>query len=283
MTASVVGTIGPKLEQAEIERAKRKPTESLDAYDYFLRGMARVYQWTREANNEALLLFHQAIERDPDFAAAYGMAAGCYVWRKANGWISDRTHEIPEAIRLARRAAELGKDDAVALCWGGIVLAYVGGDLDDGGPLIEQSLALDPNLAIAWNLSSWVKVWGGEPEACIERVTRAMRLSPFDPLKYNMETVMAHAHFIAGRYDEAAASAERAVRQQPAEYRLRSTHIGGKQCLSGRQSEAEKAAARLRQLDPTFRICDLKDRTPFSRPQDLARYAEALRKAGLPE
>ena len=283
VTASIVGTIGLKLEQAEIERAKRKPTESLDAYDYFLRGMARVYRWTREANIEALSLFRQAIERDPDFAAAYGMAAGCYVWRKANRWMSDRTQEMAEAIRLARRAAELGKDDPVALCWGGAVLAYVGGDLDDGGALIEQSLALDPNLATAWNLSSWVKVWSGDPEACIERVARAMRLSPLDPLKYHMETVMAHAHFIAGRYDEAVASAERAVRQQPAEYVPAVRMLTASSALAGRQSDAEKAAARFRQLDPTFRISDLRDRTPFSRPQDLARYSEGLRKAGLPE
>src|SRR6266704_6390613 len=70
VTASVVGAIAPKLEQAEIERAKRKPTESLDAYDYFLRGMAGVHRSTREANNEALRLFYRAIELDPDFASA---------------------------------------------------------------------------------------------------------------------------------------------------------------------------------------------------------------------
>ena len=79
LTASVVGAIAPKLEQAEIERAKRKPTESLDAYDYYLRGMASIYRWTREANDEALRLFYKAIELDPDFASAYGMAAWCYV------------------------------------------------------------------------------------------------------------------------------------------------------------------------------------------------------------
>ena len=117
VTASVVRTIGLKLERAEIERAWRKPTENFDAYDYFLRGMACVYRWTREANNEALSLFHRAIERDPDFAASYGMAAECHVWRKANGWIVDRAQKIAEAIRLAKWAVELGKDDAVALCW----------------------------------------------------------------------------------------------------------------------------------------------------------------------
>jgi TolB-like protein len=76
VTASVVGAIAPRLGQVEIDRAKRKPTESLDAYDYYLRGMANVHRWTREANNEALRNFNQAIERDPEFASAYGWQPG---------------------------------------------------------------------------------------------------------------------------------------------------------------------------------------------------------------
>src|SRR6266568_3835742 len=123
VTASVVGAIGPQLEQAEIERAKRKPTESLDAYDYFLRSMAGVHQFTRDANNDALRLFNKAIELDPEFAAAYGAAARCYAQRIANGWMVDRAREIAEADRLARRGAQLGKDDAVALCGAGLGLA----------------------------------------------------------------------------------------------------------------------------------------------------------------
>src|SRR6201993_3783393 len=79
VTARVVGEIAPKLEQAEIERAKRKPTESLDAYNYFLRGMANVYRWTRESTSEALLQFYKAIELDSEFGSAYGMAAWCYI------------------------------------------------------------------------------------------------------------------------------------------------------------------------------------------------------------
>ena len=75
MTASVVGAIAPKLEQVEIERAKRKPTESLDAYDHYLRGMANLHQWTKESSDEALRQFRRAIELDPGFASAYGMAA----------------------------------------------------------------------------------------------------------------------------------------------------------------------------------------------------------------
>jgi TolB-like protein len=82
VTASVVGSIAPKLEQAEIERSNRKLTESLDAYDYYLRGMARVTRHTKEDYSEALRLFYQAIKLDHAFASAYGMAAWCYVQRK---------------------------------------------------------------------------------------------------------------------------------------------------------------------------------------------------------
>src|SRR6185295_4517866 len=88
VTESVVGAIAPALEKAEIERAKRKPTESLDAYALYLRGLAQFYQFTsRHANEEALRLFNGAIELDPDFASAYGRAAFCYAKAKVNGWI----------------------------------------------------------------------------------------------------------------------------------------------------------------------------------------------------
>ena len=123
MTESVVGAIAPAVEKAEIERAKRKPTESLDAYDLYLRGLATLYQFAnRQANDEALCLFNSAIELDPDFASAYGRAAYCYVLAKANGWFSDTANEIAEVTRLAQRAAELGKDDAIALATSGWAL-----------------------------------------------------------------------------------------------------------------------------------------------------------------
>jgi TolB-like protein len=113
VTASVMGAIAPQLEQAEIERAKRKPTGSLDTYDYFLRGMANYYQRNKEAISEAQRLFYKTIEVDPNFSSAYGMAAWCYAWRKINGWMTDPVQECAETARLAWRAAALGPDDAL--------------------------------------------------------------------------------------------------------------------------------------------------------------------------
>jgi TolB-like protein/Tfp pilus assembly protein PilF len=216
VTASVVGAIAPKLEQAEIERARRKPTDNLDAYDFYLRGLAGIHQWTKEGNDEALSNLDRAIELDPGFAVAYGMAARCYSQRKANGWVKDRALEVAQAERLARRAAELGRDDAVALCTAGLVLGYVVGDLDDGAAFTGRALVLNPNLAWAWVFSAWVKVLLGEPEVAIERFAHAMRLSPQDPQIFNMHSGTSAAHLFAGRYAEALSWAETAVRGQQA-------------------------------------------------------------------
>ncbi|HEV2546810.1 MAG TPA: adenylate/guanylate cyclase domain-containing protein [Stellaceae bacterium] len=284
VTVSVVGAITPKLEQAEIERAKRKPTERLDAYDYYLRGIASYHQFTKESHEEALRLFYRAIELDPDFASAYGMAVRCYIWRKANKWISDRVKEIAETARLARRATELGKEkeDAFALCFGGHGVAYVVGDLDDGSAMIDRALGINPNLADAWSSSGWVRTFRGEPEVAIDLFARAMRLSPLDPMMFVRQGGTAQAHFFAGRYDEASSWAERALQERPTFIHAICVLAAGS-ALSGRLEEAHRAIARLRQLDPAFRIADLGDWTPLRRPQDRANYADGLRKAGLPE
>jgi TolB-like protein len=282
VATSVVGAIAPKLEQAEIERAKRKPTESLDAYDHFLRGLAYVHQWTKAASDEALRHFHRVIELDPDYAAAYGMAARCYSARKVSGWVDDLDREVAESARLARHVMKIGKDDAVALYTAGMALAYVVGDLEDGGAMIERALALNPNAAWAWLFAGWTKVWLGEPDAALERIQRAMRLSPQDPQFFNMRTATAWAHLLAGRYEEARSWAQSALREQP-DYINALYVLAAANASSGRADEARDTAAQLLRFDPDPHVAHLLRRYPFHRAQDLERVAEGLRRAGLPE
>jgi TolB-like protein len=283
VTASVVGAIAPRIGQAEIDRAKRKPTENLDAYDYFLRGMANLHRWTRAANNQALQDFRCAIERDPEFASAHGLAARCYSQRKSCGWMVDRGRETAEAERLARLAADFGKDDAVALCTAGIVLGYVVGNLEDGDALIDQALVLDPNLAWAWVFGSWIKIWLGEPEAATERGSRAMRLSPNDPeVLFFMQTATAYSHFLDGRYSDALSWARAAVRQRP-DVVISLCAAAASGALAGRLDEARAAMAQLREIEPTLHMADLMALFPFRRLDHSTRWAEALRKAGLPD
>ena len=283
VTASVVGAISPALEQAEIDRVKRKPTESLGAYDYFLRGMAAVYRENRDGHREALELFYKAIELDPDFASAHGMAAYGYCQRKTSGWIADRESEIAETARLARRAVELDKDDAVALTWGGFALAYVVRELEAGVAFIDRALLLNPNLAAAWIASGWVRNWLGEPDLAIEHLARATRLSPLDPLINRTRTATAHAHFFAGRYGEAASWAAMALREWP-DFQTALRIAAASFALAGRMEEARSVRARLQQLDPGLRISNLEDELgPYHVPDFIARYAQGLRAAGMPD
>jgi len=284
VTERVVGAIAPAVEKAEIERASRKPTGSLDAYALYLRGLAAFYQFgNRQANEEALRLFNSAIELDPDFAAAYGRAAFCYTIAKTNGWISVTVNEIAEVKRLAQRAIELAKDDAVVLTPSGYALVYVVRDLDIGAALIDRALVLNSNLAEAWNFGGWVKIFLGEPETAIERFARAMRLSPVDQWMLGMRGGTASAHFFLARYDEAASWAAMALQDNP-DFQPGLRIAAASNAMAGRPEQAHKAVARLRQLNPALRVSTLKDVLgPYRRAEDLLRFREGLRQAGLPE
>ncbi|MGA3800074.1 winged helix-turn-helix domain-containing tetratricopeptide repeat protein [Pseudomonas fluorescens] len=282
ITESVVGAIAPQLERAEIERAKRKPTESLDAYDYYLRAMAKLHSGSREAIEQALPMFYQAIELDAEFASAYGMAAWCHFWRKLNGWMTDRPAEIAEGIRLARLAVSLGRDDAVALTRGGHALAHLAGEVDAGIALLDRARLLNPNLAPAWFLGGILRALHGETDAAIENLNHAVRLSPLDPEMFRMQVGMALAHFFAGHFDAAADWAEKALGNLPS-LLVAAALVAASHALGGRMEKANLAMQRLQKLDPSLRLCTLKDWLPIQRPEDFARFVDGLRRAGLPE
>jgi TolB-like protein/class 3 adenylate cyclase len=281
VTSGVVGVIAPKIEQAEIERAKRKPTGSLDAYDYYLHGLASLYQDTKEGNDEALRLFGKAIELDPNFAAAYGMSALCYVSRQWKHWMLEPQKEVSETARLVNRAAELGRDDAMALSAAGMAAGLVVRDLDRAVVLLDRSLLLNPNLAISWVRSAWVRIFLGEFDLAIEHASRAMRLSPLDPFLVGMQSAIAFAYFCAGRYDQSAAWAEKAVKEQPT-FAAALRVLAASSASLGRMKEATEALVRLKETKAPVHISELWH-YPFREPKYSAKYVEALRKAGFPE
>jgi tetratricopeptide (TPR) repeat protein len=227
-------------------------------------------------------LFLKAIELDPDFASAHAMAAWCYFWRKVNGWMTDHAKETADGARLVRRAVELGKDDAVALARSGHALGHLVGDLDGGIALIDRALVLNPNLAAAWFLGGFLRLWRGEPDDAIERIAHAMRLSPLDSEMYRMQAGTAMAHLLAGRFDVASSWAEKAYRELPS-FLMVVAVIAASHALAGRADEARRAMLHMRKLDPSLRVSKLKDWLPLQRPEHLATFAEGLRKAGLPE
>jgi TolB-like protein len=283
VTLSVVGAIAPTLESAEIERTRRKPTESLDAYDHYLRGVAVSYQMTRAGCDDALGFFAKANDLDPSFAAPYARAALLYSVRKANSWMGDRQQETADATRMARKAIELGRDDAAALSYGGYALAYVAGDLDAGDTFVDLALNLNWNLANAWGASGGLKTCLGDYDIGIKRAEFAMRLSPLDPRKFAWQFSIALAHLLAGRFDQATEWAARSLHDQPVW--LAPMRVGAAaNALAGRIEDAGSIVRRLRELDPARRLSNLGDvLPPIRKSEDLATYIEGLRMAGLPE
>ena len=284
VTERVVGALAPAVETAEMDRAKHKPTESLDAYTIYLRGLAKFYQYGNQlATTEALRLFNSAIELDPDFALAYSHASHCYAHAKTNAWFSDTADEIAEASRLAQRALEHGKDDAGVLCGSGWALAFVVRDLGVGAGLVDRALMLNSNLAEAWRCSGWMKIWLGDPNLAIEHFARAMRLSPLGRWLVDIQSGIAHAHFFLGQYDEAVSWAAMALQNNP-DFQAGARIGAASNAVAGRPEEARETVVRLQRLNPTLRVSNLNHVLgPYRRADDLARYEEGLRKAGLPE
>jgi adenylate cyclase len=283
IAANVVGAIEPRLRKAEIERANRKPTESLDAYDYFLRGLSSFHAYTRQANEDALTLFSKAIALDPNYAAAYGMAAYCRHRRRVWGWSQELARDARELEHLARQAAKLGKDDPVALSTAGWVTAFDLRDLERGCALIDRARFLNPSEATAWWMSSFVQVWLGETDVAIEHARRAMRLSPIDPLMHQMHCAMSNAYFGSGHYEEAAAWALCALQVEP-DYQPALRTGAAALGLLGRLEAASRLLVHLRELFPQVTMSVLKDLLPaYKRADHLAALYEGLRKAGMPE
>jgi adenylate cyclase len=282
VTSSVIGAISPLLERAEISRAQRKPTGSLQAYDYYLRALACSYKFTREATVEMLKLSRIANTIDPEFALSYALGALSFAQRKGFGWCTDAGQERVESERLARRAIELDKDDPSVLAMAGQVFTFVVGEVEEGAALLSRAIDLDPNLVSARHWSGWAHIWLGDVDAAIDQFQTALRLSPLDPRIHNALTGLAFAHFFAGRNEEALSWATAAIRRQP-------NFVAGQRimmachAMSGRVKEARQACVLALQLDPTQRISGIKDRAPFRRAEDIERFAQAFRIAGMPE
>jgi TolB-like protein/class 3 adenylate cyclase len=282
ITSSVVGAIAPKLEAAEIARTKHKPTSSLDAYDCYLRGIAAMYKWSTVGITEALSYFYRAIEIDPDYGIVYAMAARCYNMRVVTTPLDFSDEDIAEAQRLCRIAADLGRNDALALCMAGVTLGFAIRDVRGGAALTTRALALNPNLAAAWFSDGWLQQWLGHPETAIEHIRRAIELSPQDPAIFQMQAAMSAAYFTAGDDRLALSWAERALHDKTDHFPAL-THAMVSAAHMGLQAEAEGFKDRILRSFPKMGLNYLANMIPYQLPEHRARLLDGLRKAKFPE
>jgi tetratricopeptide (TPR) repeat protein len=288
VSASVANAVAPKMEQVETERAKRKPLQHLGAYDLLLRARA-IFQgnsWHPAGGladiNKAHHLLLQALELDPEFGPAYAAVASSFSVRKANQWVVDQAHEVEETDRFARAVGRFAADDPAALCMAGSALAHVVRDIDAGTRYTDRALALAPNLAIANLYGALVCMWRGDAELAIARLTRAMRLSPLDPMLFAMQDTMAQAHFSASRYAEAVLWAQASLADRPNDP-IATRILAVSYALIGEFQQAQRASKSLLRLVPTLRLSNFRDTMGPYPPEVMARQEQGLRLAGLPE
>jgi tetratricopeptide (TPR) repeat protein len=280
ITTSVVGQLVSRVQIEEEERALRKPTTSLDAYDYYLRGTANLWKWSKEGHDTASAHFSKAIELDHNFALAHASLCRIFNFRKQSRWMIDVAGESAAAVHHARRAIELGREDAVALAEGGFTLAYIAEELEVGADCIARSLSMNSNLALGWHLSGWVNIYLGRHETALQHLATAERLSPRDPLLVQNRMACALANVLTGHYEEAERLTELITSEVPglfAAWRMKAISYA----LGGHPESAAAAARRLLELDPSARVSILAP--PLRRPEDRQRYREGLLRAGLSE
>jgi adenylate cyclase len=286
VAANVAGAIEPTLRNLEIERAQRKPTESLDAYDLYLRAQARAFPQhiaTREDNQEALRLLRRAIEIDPQYGAAYALAANCYMNQRGMGWLGPDDPAVAEGARLARLAASFGQDDTAALNNAALAISRIDGDHVYARALIDRALKINPNSAGAWRISGAIRNSLGEPDTAIEHLERAGRLSPLDRMEWFRCLLVAQAHFYAERYEEALAWANKALHVVPRWVPV--LNVKAAACgLLGRIDEARACVAQILALNPSMTCASMRPYyRAFIQSSCLERHVDGLRKAGLPE
>jgi adenylate cyclase len=282
LTEKVVAAIAPKVEQAEIARSRRKPSSSLDAYDWYLRGLAQCLTSTKEGNDRALDLFRRAIALDPEFASAYGMATWCYTRRKVYGWFTDTEEERAAAMQMARAAVRLGQDDALALSHAAFAFAYVFSDLASAKAVVEQAVALNPNLAAGWATSGWINLWLGDPDVAADHFQRAMRLSPVDVMGTPILIGMAFACFYLDRHEEGVMWANRSLQERPdtaSGLRIAAACAA----FAGMDDVAREMIGRLRAIYPGLRLSTLPSVIGPLKPEFRDKFFDGLRRAGLPE
>ena len=276
VTRKIVAALEVKLTEGEQQRLGRAPTENLEAYDYYLRGLECYALTTEEANAQAQQLFKKAIQLDPQFAIAHAYLGWTYFENWVLGW-NQSTETLESAATWAQRALALDR----TLSDGHRLLGTIHlwkKEYDQAIADVEQAITLDPNCADNYVALGDVLNWVGRSEEAIELIAKGMRLNPQYPTWYLWD--LGHAYYLTGRYEEAIATLKRVLIRNP-NFMPPHAYLSTIYVELGRAEEAAAESAEFRRLTPQISFTELRQRLPYKDPAVLERVLNAGRKAGL--
>jgi adenylate cyclase len=281
ITDAVVGIIEPNLRRAEIERVRRKRPENLGAYDLYLRALPHFVSVMPEDANIGMGFLEQALELDPNYAAAHAFMAWGLEIRVLRGGFNEA--DAAAGVRHARAAIAHGTDDATALSVAALTLLHLGHDFAAASGAIARALALNPSYAAAFYWGAHIHGFSGDPAIAEDYALRALRLSPFDPFSFESYVALGSVSLRQQRYDDAATYFAKSIQANPRFSTLYAFHAAALS-MADLVAETESTALRLLELQPGFRIQPFVDAiSGFVRPELANAFAAGLRKAGLPE
>jgi TolB-like protein len=275
---NVVGAIEPGLRSIELERVKRKRPENLDAYDLVLQALPFIYSLMPSGSAPAIPLLEKAIHLDPAYSFAHAALAWCFHIRFSRAGLNPADKQ--RSIQCAREAVAGAKNDATTLAIAAFVIWFDEHDVPRAFDLFDRALDISGSNVIALSTSAVALAWSGKNEIAIDRANRALRVSPFDSLRYLCYQAISGANFNLGRYDEAAAAAQRAVELNP-NFSVPHAYLAAALAKTARLEQARSTARSLLALDPAFTISRFHV-TVGVNPEVFSAFAQAWQQAGLP-
>ena len=279
ITTSVIGAIQPSIRAAETGRSKRKHPGNFDAYDFYMQALPHVASLKRKGNTIGLGLLEQALQLEPDYAAALAMAAWCHAQRCVYSWTEDPDTECRLTLQLANKAVTLAANDSFALSMLGAAHTLVR-EFKTAYELLQRALELDPNCAWGWNRLGWLNSYLDRPAESIECLEKAIRLSPLDPINFNCFAGLGVAHFLQDRHDESVKWLEKALAANP-EARWIYRPLIPAYVSAGRMDEAKRGLRLLMQDYPSL-TCERVRVAMLYSPRTMDRICDGLAQAGLP-
>lgn len=282
IAAEVVAQIDPEILLIEAKRSASRTPVDATAYDLVLRAIPLMGRMERSQYMMAGEYLAQAIELEPDYAAAYAWYAYWHIFLVGQGWAADLGAMMETAGELAERAVVLDPFDARGLAIAGHVRAFLHRRLRESLSLHERALSLNPNLAMAWALSAIAYAYMGEPEEAERRNNRYKKLSPLDPHAFFFDAFFILIHLLKRDYESAVAVGRAVIEMNPSFSATYKPYLAALGHL-GREQEAAVVRRRLLAIEPDFTVERFVATSPLERESDREHYADGLRLAGVPE